>query len=192
MPRRSKKNDQNIHDNILIIAEKLLLNYGIKGWNMDSVAKEAGIAKNTLYEIISSKEQLIEDVVISRLKNNVEVVVEIFKNEPDFEKACNLGSKHLARAISTYDLLILPQVFREYPMIKEKFGSIGQKLGTSIHNYINKAKKDGKVRKEVDNDVLINCVTAIVNYLLSENYMGKDYENRVNKGLSYLLKGILT
>ena len=191
MPRRSKKTDKNIHDNILKIAEKLLLNYGIKGWSMDSVALEAGIAKNTLYEIIDSKERLIEDVVISRLKNNVEVVVEIFKNEPDFEKACDLGSKHLARTISTYDLLILPQVFREYPMIKEKFGSIGRKLGTSIHNYINKAKKDGIVRKEVDNDVVINCVTAIVNYLLSENYKGKDFEGRVNKGISYLMKGIL-
>jgi len=191
MPRRSKKNDKSIHDNILKIAEKLLLNYGIKGWSMDSVALEAGIAKNTLYEIISSKEQLIEDVVISRLKNNVEVVVEIFKNEPDFEKACDLGSKHLARTISTYDLLILPQVFREYPMIKEKFGLIGRKLGTSIHNYINKAKKDGTVREEVDNDVVINCVTAIVNYLLSENYRGKDFEGRVNKGISYLMRGIL-
>ena len=191
MPRRSKKNDKNIHDNILKIAEKLLLNYGIKGWSMDSVALEAGIAKNTLYEIIDSKEQLIEDVVIRRLKNNVEVVVEIFKNEPDFEKACDLGSKHLARTISTYDLLILPQVFREYPKIKEKFGLIGRKLGTSIHNYINKAKKDGTVREEVDNDVVINCVTAIVNYLLSENYKGKDFESRVNKGISYLMRGIL-
>lgn len=47
---------------------------------MDSVAQEAGIAKNTLYEIISSKEQLIEDVVIARLKNNVEVIVEIFQD----------------------------------------------------------------------------------------------------------------
>jgi AcrR family transcriptional regulator len=155
---------------------------------MDSVAREAGIAKNTLYEIISSKEQLIEEVVIGRLKNNIKLIVEIFKNEPDFEKACDLGSKHLARNISTYDLLILPQVFREYPMIREKFGSIGRTLGTSIHNYINKAKQDGKVRTEVDNDVVINCVTAIVNYLLSENYRGKDFESRVNKGLSYLLK----
>jgi AcrR family transcriptional regulator len=191
MPRRSKKNDKNIHDNILKIAEKLLLNYGIKGWSMDSVAMEAGIAKNTLYEIIDSKEQLIEDVVIRRLKNNVEVVVEIFKNESDFEKACDLGSKHLARTISTYDLLILPQVFREYPKIKEKFGLIGRKLGTSIHNHINKAKKDGTVREGVDNDVVINCVTAIVNYLLSENYKGKDFESRVNKGISYLMRGIL-
>lgn len=191
MPRRSKKNDQCIHDNVLLIAERFLLNYGIKGWSMDSVAQEAGIAKNTLYEIISSKEQLIEDVVIARLKNNVEVIVEIFRTEPDFEKACNLGTKHLSRSISKYDLLVLPQVFREYPMIREKFNSIGRKLATSIHNYINEAKKNGTVRKEVDNDVVINCVTAIINYLLSESYKGKDFENGVNKGISYLMKGIL-
>ena len=91
---------------------------------MDSVALEAGIAKNTLYEIIDSKEQLIEDVVISRLKNKNEVVVEIFKNEPDFRKACDFGSKHLARTIRMYHPPDpAPGISAEYPMIKEKFGS---------------------------------------------------------------------
>jgi AcrR family transcriptional regulator len=114
MAQNSKINNKSIQDNVFKITETLLLKHGIKGWNMDSVALEAGISKNTLYEIINSKEQLIEDVVINRLRNNVETITEIFRDEPDFIRASETGTRHLAHTICEYDLLILPQVFREY------------------------------------------------------------------------------
>jgi len=191
MAQKSKTNNKNIRDNILNITETLLLKHGIKDWNMNNVALEAGISKNTLYEIINSKEQLIEDVVINRLRNNVETIAGIFRNEPDFIKACEIGSRHLAHTISVYDLLILPRVFREYPSIKEKSDSISGKLGTSIHNYLNQAKKDGVVRKDVDNDIAISCITAITNHFLSGNYKGRKFEEHIYQAFSYLIKGIL-
>jgi AcrR family transcriptional regulator len=192
MAQNSKTNNKSIRGNILNITESLLLKQGIKGWNMDSVALEAGMSKNTLYEIISSKEQLIEDVVINRLRNNVETITEIFRDEPDFVKACETGTRHLSHTICEYDLLILPHVFREYPSIKEKFDSISGKLSTSIHNYLNQAKQDGVVRKDVDNDIAISCVTAITNHFLSGEYKGRKFEEQLYLAFSYLVKGILT
>jgi len=192
MAQNSKINNKGIHDNILKITEALLLRHGIRGWNMDSVAVEAGISKNTLYEIINSKEQLIEDVVINRLRNNVETIAGIFRDESDFVKACELGTRHLAHTTYMYDLLILPQVFREYPSIKKKFDSISGKISTSIHNYLNQAKKDGVVRKDVDNDIAISCITAIINHSLSGNIKGKKFEEQLYQAFSYLIKGILT
>jgi len=191
MAQNSKINNKSIHDNILKITEALLLRNGIKGWNMDSVALEAGVSKNTLYEIISSKEQLIEDVVINRLRNNVDTIVGIFRDEPDFVKACETGARHLAHITYVYDLLILPQVFREYPSIKGKFDSISGKLSTSIHDYLNQAKQDGVVRKDVDNDIAINCITAIINHSLSGNIKGRKFEDQLYQAFSYLIKGIL-
>jgi AcrR family transcriptional regulator len=191
MAQNSKINNKGIQDNILKITEVLLLKHGIKGWNMDSVALEAGISKNTLYEIINSKEQLIEDVVIDRLRNNVETITEIFRNEPDFIRASETGGRHLAHTICECDLLILPQVFREYPSIKEKFDSISGTLSTSIHNYLNQAKEDGVVRKDVDNDIAISCITAIINHFLSGEYRGRNFEEQLYLAFSYLIRGIL-
>jgi len=192
MARNSKTNNKSIHNNIFKITETLLLKRGIKGWNMDSVALEAGVSKNTLYEIISSKQQLIEDVVINRLRNNVDAIVGIFRDEPDFVKACEIATRHLAHTTYVYDLLILPQVFREYPSIKEKFDSISGKLSTSIHNYLNQAKKNGVVRKNVDNDIAISCITAIINHSLSTNLKGRKFEEQLHQAFSYVIKGILT
>jgi AcrR family transcriptional regulator len=191
MAQKSKTNNKNIRDNILNITETLLLKHGIKGWNMDNVALEAGVSKNTLYEIISSKEELIEDVVINRLKNNVETIAGIFRDEPDFVKACEIVTRHLAHTTYVYDLLILPQVFREYPAIKEKFDYISGKLSTSIHNYLNQAKEDGVVRKDVDNGIAISCITAIINHFLSGKYKGRKFEEQLYLAFSYVIKGIL-
>jgi len=90
-----------------------------------------------------------------------------------------------------YDLLILPQVFREYPSVKEKFDSISGKLSTSIHNYLNQAKKDGVVRKDVDNDIAISCITAIINHFLSGNIKGRKFEEQLYQAFSYVITGIL-
>ncbi|GEM_PF-3504779 len=191
MAQISKVNNRGIRDNIHRTTESFLLKRGVKGWNMDSVAVESGISKNTLYEIIDSKEQLIEDVVINRLRNNVDAIAGIFRDQPDFVKACESAARHLAHTISMYDLLILPDVFREYPSIKEKFDSISGTLSTSIHDYLNRARRDGVVRKDVDNDITISCVTAITNHFLSESHKERGFEQRIYRAYSYLIRGIL-
>jgi AcrR family transcriptional regulator len=186
-----KINNSAIQKNIITLTETLLIKYGIRGWNMDTVTHRAGMAKNTLYKIIGTKEQLIEKIVISKLRANIDAIVGIFKREPEFLKAVEIGSRHLVHAISEDNPLILTQVFREYPAIKEKFDTIALKLGTSIHYYLNRAKKSGIIRKDVDNDILISSVTAIINHYLSLPYKGKEFEERIYKAFTYLLRGIL-
>ena len=186
-----KINNSVIQKNIATLTEKLLFTHGIRGWNVDTVAREAGVAKNTLYKIIGTKEQLIEKIVISRLRANVDAIVGIFKGEPDFLKAVETGSRDLAHGISMDNPLILDQVFREYPAIKHKFDSIASTLSTSIHSYLNRAKRKGIIRNDVDNDILISSVTAIINHHLSLHYKGKEFENRIYKAFTYLLRGIL-
>jgi AcrR family transcriptional regulator len=186
-----KINNIKIQDTIYKKTEKLFLTSGIRGWNMDTVAQEAGMAKNTLYKIIGTKEQLIEQIVISKLRNNIDAIVGIFRDEPEFLKAVEIGIRHLTHSISMDNPLVLAQVFREYPDIREKFDEIAAQLSTSIYGYLMRAKKSGIIRNDVDSDILISSVTAIINHYLTGNYKGKEFEDRVSKALNYLLHGIL-
>jgi AcrR family transcriptional regulator len=186
-----KIKNKAIEETVLLCTEKLLIEQGIKGWNMDTVAAEAGMAKNTLYKIIGTKEQLVEQIVIARLRGNVEAIVEIFTNEPDFVKAAETGARYLSHGIGEYDHFVLPKIFLEYPDIKKKFDAISGRLGGSIHTYLNKAKKSGIIRKDIDNDILIGSVTAVINHFMSVNYKGGKFEKSVYTALTYLLKGIL-
>ncbi len=186
-----KIRDEKIRENVLRATGKLFLMHGINGWNMDTVARETGMAKNTLYKIIGAKEQLIESIVINRLRNNIDAIVGIFEKEKDFVRAIETGARHLAHSISLDNPLVLPRVFREYPAIKEKFDDISRELGTSIHGHLNRARKAGTIRKDVDNDILISMVTAVINHYLSENFKGKEFEEKLYTSFIYLLRGIL-
>ena len=138
-----KIRDEKIQENVIRATEKLYLKQGINGWNMDTVARESGLAKNTLYKIIGSKEQLVVTIVIGRLRHNVDEIVGIFEKEKDFVKAVETGAHRLARSISMDNPLALPAVFREYPSIKETFDEISRELSTSIHGHLNRARKAG-------------------------------------------------
>lgn len=186
-----KIRDEKIQENVLRATEKLFLRHGINGWNMDTVAREAGMAKNTLYKIIGTKELLIENIVISRLRHNIDAIVGIFENETGFIKAVETGARHLARSISMDNPLVLPRVFSEYPAIKEKFDDISRELSTSIHGHLNRARRAGIIRKDVDNDILISMVTAVINHYLTGSFKGKEFEERLYTSFIYLLKGIL-
>jgi AcrR family transcriptional regulator len=186
-----KVRDEKIQENVLKATEKLFLRHGINGWNMDTVARESGMAKNTLYKIIGTKELLIENIVINRLRNNIDAIVGIFDNEKDFIRAVDTGARHLARSVSMDNPLVLPGVFREYPAIKEKFDDISRELSTSIHGHLNRARKAGIIRKDVNNDILISMVTAVINHYLTGSFKGKEFEERLYTSFIYLLKGIL-
>ena len=186
-----KIRDEKIHDSIVKATEKLFLVNGITGWNMDTVAGETGMAKNTLYKIIGSKELLIEHIVIARLKKNIDEIVGIFRAEKDFVRAVETGARRLARNISRENPLALNRVFKEYPAIKEKFDVISRELSTSIHSYLNGARKAGVIRNDIDNDILVSMVTAVINHYLAGPYRGQEFENRVYTSFMYLLKGVL-
>ena len=50
-------------------AEKIIFSYGIRGWNMSEFANEAGITKRTLYKYVNSKEELVENALLSFIKD---------------------------------------------------------------------------------------------------------------------------
>ena len=56
--RRSKESDQAIMD----AAHKLLRERGYEGLNFDSLAREAGVSRPTVYRRWASKSELLEDI----------------------------------------------------------------------------------------------------------------------------------
>jgi AcrR family transcriptional regulator len=94
----------------------LLRRNGLKGWNMDILAHETGLAKNTLYKIIGSKEQLLEEVVISKMIQDLEHIDLITQEEKDYMTAVN---KMIEKFIDlTKNNNFIPRIYFEYPSIE--------------------------------------------------------------------------
>ena len=47
--------------------ESLFLRFGIKSQTMDDVARELGISKKTLYQMIDNKDDLVEKVLVNHI-----------------------------------------------------------------------------------------------------------------------------
>lgn len=68
---------------ILSGADQLFMRYGIKSMTMDSVSKELGISKKTLYQFVDNKTDLLEQVIRWHLQVELADLLEIRKNAKD-------------------------------------------------------------------------------------------------------------
>lgn len=54
----------NVKENLVSTAFDLFLKYGIKSVSMDDISRKLGISKKTIYSVINTKDELIDDVLI--------------------------------------------------------------------------------------------------------------------------------
>ena len=66
-------------------ADELVFTYGVRGWNMNDCAQEAGITKRTLYRYIDSKEQLVEMVLKRFIRKTQLTLASALEKEEDFQ-----------------------------------------------------------------------------------------------------------
>jgi len=114
-----KIHNEHIREKVNKCAKKLLYTHGVKGWNMTMLAAEAGLARNTLYKIIGSKEKLVETIVLYQLRERAESILDFIRkdgNWSDKEAAIEtLGRaiRRFAKDMSLFEPIIVPQVYRE-------------------------------------------------------------------------------
>ena len=68
---------------LLDAADRLLMQYGYDGMNMNMLAKEAGYSKATVYVYLSSKDEIVRLLCINRLKLLRKEFAVILKNDGD-------------------------------------------------------------------------------------------------------------
>lgn len=68
-------------------ARKVFLRYGVQKTTMSDVADEAGIPRPTLYEYVSSRNDLIDAVIVDRIRAIVDRLVKIVAESSSFAEA---------------------------------------------------------------------------------------------------------
>ncbi|MCH5166168.1 MAG: TetR/AcrR family transcriptional regulator [Clostridiales bacterium] len=71
---------------LLDAADRLLMQYGYDGMNMNMLAKEAGYSKATVYVYLSSKDEIVRLLCIERLKLLRKEFSVILKNDGDAQE----------------------------------------------------------------------------------------------------------
>lgn len=134
---------------------KLYHRYGIKSVTMDDVATQLGISKKTIYDFFSDKEDLVKQVLMfehdhrcgflnaieDKKFNAVEESFEVYQMINAMFRESNPSME--------YDIR------KYYPSLFLKIREIRRKqMFESVYNNLNKGKKEGLYRKELNSKII--------------------------------------
>lgn len=148
-------------ERIIVGACDLFMKYGIKSLNMDDIARELGVSKKTIYQIVSDKNDLVDRVfaqVIDKECCQVENLTGKGLNAIDelFEV-----SKVIVQMLSQihpsihFDLVKYhPEVFRKRKLQQQEM------VYKVMHENLEKGKREGLYREDLKTDIIAKIYIA--------------------------------
>jgi len=185
-----KVHDKVIEERILERTAVLINRLGLKGWSMDILAADVGIAKNTLYKIIKSKEELVERVARRNIRSVQLRLAEIVEEEGDYLDV-------LKNLINEFPLLLkgvsadsMRQMFLEYPAVEKAVRLHQDELTDRIIGFIGKGIEAGLLRGDVTAEFIFDLLRAIVIFQIGSGAVGDELSKRVELSFDCLLFGL--
>lgn len=188
---RNKVNNKEFEQIVIDAATNLIMERGIKGWNMDELALKSGVSKKTLYSIIGTKEKLLSAIFLEEVHSNIDKIVNIFLNTKDYyevvDKICNEIPKHLGGFASKYSY----QMKLEYPTLSKEITAHFEKQKETLLGFFKKCIDKGIFRKETDPEFILVVIKALIAYFLQKNYSEDKFVGDSQKALRMLFNGII-
>lgn len=180
----------DIRDSVLRTTRELLKKHGLKGWNMDLLAQETGLAKNTLYKIIVSKERLLEQVILSKMREDLAQIDQILNEEEDYAKAVSRITKRFADLVKdTFDYVI-PSIYLEYPAIEKNVRAAQKEIHASLNAFILKGMESGVMRDDVTPEFILDLAEGIVLHYYRSGFTGDKFEIAFQLAINCLVNGL--
>ena len=195
MPKIVDKEKMN--QSIMQAAQRAFVMHGFHKTTMDKIAKEAGIAKGTLYLYFDSKESLSQHIMISHL----EIIKRKLTSENHFESLDAL-LLHIEKG-----LIVSKQELRFIPILFEAFGSsfaskdftqeiagffnqIGRYYALHLQVLIDQKAINSTINPDALGRVLVSMLDGIVLHKGLFKHSEKQYEAMVKEMINLLRHGI--
>ncbi|MDO9491609.1 TetR/AcrR family transcriptional regulator [Acetobacterium sp.] len=170
-------------------AQTLVFLYGIKGWNMDECAKEAGVTKRTLYKYIDSKEKLVEKVLFDYIQNTQAALVQQLSNIPDFLTGLETILDIYPALIMKMNSRVIQDIFKQFPTIEEHLINNRLSFTADIKNYIQQGQRQGVVNSEADVDTIIEIMQSLIIYYSKSN--PEQFGEKIRESFKMVIYGIV-
>lgn len=183
--------NEEIKERIIQTTRDFLKKYGLKGWNMDLLACETGLAKNTLYKIIGSKENLLEQTVLSKIKHDLAQIGLIIHEETDYEKAIHKMTERFADLVKNNFDYVIPTIFLEYPAIEAKVISSREEIYASLYSFISTGMENGLIRDDVTPEFIVDLIKGVVLHYFRSGLTGDRFEMAFQCAMDCLVNGLM-
>ncbi len=186
-----KVNNLEIREMVVAKTLEMIISKGLRGWNMVDLAAQTGLAKQTLYRIIGSKEKVIEEVVISQMEYTFGGLDNLINENTDY---ITIGKKILEESpkfLSAFPRVTLPEIYREYPAIETKALQIQQKLSKRLISFIKRGMDEGIIRDDFKPGFLFDLMRGgVLEHYIRSGLTGTELQSTLQTAFSCFLEGI--
>ncbi len=148
---------------ILEQVRRLYFRYGIKSVTMDDVAKHLCVSKKTLYEFFTDKEDLVRKIVLLDHNNRSRFFQEIRNRNLSAIEELFEVYKMINTIFRDYNTSMEYDIHKYYPDLYSKVKEIRRKkIYDTIYNNMNKGKKEGLYRRELNSKIIARLLVFMV------------------------------
>ena len=144
-----------IKSTIIEGAQELFFKFGAKNVTMDDIARHMAISKKTIYSHFDKKEDIIREIMLSRLKENQNVMEGISKNAENVVAEIFSVMKHMSEMLSKINPMLFYEMKKNFPEVWKLFSDFRNRFVIGmVEKAIQKGKKQGLVRNEIDEKLI--------------------------------------
>jgi AcrR family transcriptional regulator len=186
-----KSKNKAMEERVLKKAQDFISSYGVKGWSMDDLASAAGITKRTLYKIISSKEQLIHDIVFRNISENREAFFQILQTGPDFSEYIDLIIFKIPELLKNSYINRYRDILHEYPDIETEIVRENEKVYSHMREFFQNGINRGYLRKDIKPEQMHQMLAAIMIFFVKYSDSQEEATEKIRESLRYILQGCI-
>lgn len=136
---------------------------GIKSVSMDDVAREMGVSKKTLYQLVSNKEELVGMVMEEDFKKDVRAFAEHLETSGDAIDEFLRNSRYFIREMREISPATLNDLQKYYPaiwkgMVREHHDEFERQLVRNIE----RGMEEGLYRDNIDSQVVATLYSGMM------------------------------
>jgi AcrR family transcriptional regulator len=146
---------------ILTKAESLFMRYGIKSVTMDDLAREMGMSKKTLYQYVSNKADLIENIFQLKIEEEQKMMAQYKAESTDAIDEILKIARHVIRELRQFSPSVMYDLQKYYrPTYRQMEAFHTRHIIKMIRENIERGMKEGVYRSNLSPDILSKLYVA--------------------------------
>jgi AcrR family transcriptional regulator len=186
----TKVQNPEIRDMVLQKAAGLIARRGPKGWSTAELARECGLAKNTLYKIIGSKQELVETVVLGQIDTTTAFLKAIIRQESGYRSAALRMVAEGPSLLAGRPRVRFTEIFLEYPALERKALDYQKRAAAEIIRFIRQGQAGGHIRGDMAPEFLYDLIRGIADHYARAGLKGDLLADALHKAFICLREGV--
>jgi AcrR family transcriptional regulator len=193
MPSDSPRGRQPIPDEVIDAARKNFLRYGVNRTTMADIARAVGTPRQTLYEYVSSRDEMVDAVLVQRIKEIAEDLTPSGDGNTPFTDAfIQTSAAAITKARSDHELMNIVAtgpIDRVQDIVTGPHAEVHDVVAHLLETILDRGLESGQLRTDLTRDDIIDWVRIVYLSLISQTAIELDKVSDLVAG--FLLPSIM-